>query len=305
MKDKKESSLNILVSYAYLDKSITKHLLKVKQDRPVRFYLDSGAFTAWKTGKEISIKEYIAYLKNPALPVERYFMLDAIGNPKKTFDNYKRMLDAGLNPVPVFTRGAPFDDIHRYYETTDLIAMGGLQGLQFIKGYIKRCMREIAGRKIHWLAFTNLDFIKHYQPFSCDSSSWSMAARYARIQLCRKNGGMIILTKENFLQRPNSDIQKLLAEYGASYREFMVESGWRKDPGYHSVISAMSYVRLALLVQKHLGTNMYLVVIADHQIGQIAGGYDYWVKEGGKLDESSGDVFRWYRQYCGGKGAFK
>ena len=145
--------LNILINFHALSKSPreVEGLSKVLDCNPsMNFFLDSGAFPAWNSGRKIVLENYIQFLKDPPLRIDRYFTLDVIGDTKATKVNYLKMLEAGLNPIPVFTRGASFDDIDFYYQTSDLISLGGLVGLRKVHNYVKKCMRFIGDRKVHW-----------------------------------------------------------------------------------------------------------------------------------------------------------
>src|SRR5271169_933508 len=92
----------ILFSYAYVSKISGVSKVLNSQKNQCRALLDSGAFTAFKQGYQIDINEYCAFLKSPTFPIERYFMLDVIGDPKATKKNLEIMLKKGLKPIPVF-----------------------------------------------------------------------------------------------------------------------------------------------------------------------------------------------------------
>jgi hypothetical protein len=170
------SKLNILVSYVYMTNRLCGLLLKNQKD--IRLLIDSGAFTAWKAGKRIRLNDYMNFLKKLPIKPWRYFTLDVIGDGEKTWDNYQRMLDEGFKPIPIFTRGEDFAMLDKYYETSDLVAVGGLVGTPGNKGYVKRIMQEIGDRKVHWLGFTHIKYIRYYQPYSVDSSQHCASVQF-------------------------------------------------------------------------------------------------------------------------------
>ena len=69
----------------------------------VDWLLDSGAFTAHQQGKEINLKEYIAFLHEHGSLFWQTIGLDKVGNSKATAQNLLVMRREGLNPMPVLT----------------------------------------------------------------------------------------------------------------------------------------------------------------------------------------------------------
>src|SRR5216684_8012262 len=94
----------------------------------VRLMLDSGAYSAWVKNEVLSIDHYISYIKKYQHLIDTYVVLDVIpGQPGiaptqaegdaaalATYDNFRRMRDAGLDPIPVFHQGERFDVLERY-----------------------------------------------------------------------------------------------------------------------------------------------------------------------------------------------
>lgn len=154
--------LNILISYAYFNKKIHKTLSKIDVNH--KLVIDSGAFTVWKTGKKIELKDYADFIKNLDIPVWNYFNLDVIGEPEKTMNNYNELLDKEFRPIPIFTTGENLDILEQYYKTSEIVALGGLVGNKNNENIVKRSMQIIGERKVHWLGYTRLKFVKHYRP---------------------------------------------------------------------------------------------------------------------------------------------
>src|SRR5512136_392524 len=134
--------------------------------------LDSGAFSAYKRKQNVDFKEYCAFVKDPPFEIERYFMLDVIGDPQSTIRNLQIMLDMGLNPIPVFQRGQPLDDLYRLLDQFDLVGIGGVAGTNDRNAYLKYILqrKDIDKRKLHLLGVLNKDILKEYKPKSCDST---------------------------------------------------------------------------------------------------------------------------------------
>lgn len=95
--------------------------------------MDSGAFTAWKSGKPIALKPYIEFLKANAEWITHSVALDVIlpGDPEAAaaqgYANYMAMRKAGLRPIPVFHVGESVDWLKRLLDAgADYIGLAAL-----------------------------------------------------------------------------------------------------------------------------------------------------------------------------------
>lgn len=145
--------------------------------------LDSGAFSAYKRKEKVNFQEYCAFVKDPPFKVERYFMLDIIGDPIATERNLQIMLDKGLNPIPVFQRGQSLDKLYKLQEQFDLIGIGGVAGTNNRDEYLKFILQrpDINKRKLHLLGVLDMDLLKQYKPRSCDSTFIVDSGKFALI----------------------------------------------------------------------------------------------------------------------------
>jgi len=113
------------------------------QKAKVRIMLDSGAFSAWKTGKQIDIDAYIAYIKYNLDHIHNYVSLDCIPGKcgiiktqrqvdvaaKQSYQNHQYMKHRGLSPIPVFHRGESFEWLDRYVRDGECYIGLGLVGM--------------------------------------------------------------------------------------------------------------------------------------------------------------------------------
>lgn len=145
--------------------------------------LDSGAYTAFKSKKEINLEDYCSFVKNPPFKLWRYFALDKIGDSKATDRNLQIMLDKGLKPIPVFQRGQPLDKLYELLGKFDLVGIGGVAGTNDRNSYLKWILQrpDIDKQRLHLLGVLNIDIIKQYRPYSCDSSFLVFAPKFATI----------------------------------------------------------------------------------------------------------------------------
>lgn len=250
--------LNILISYVYYTKQMEDFL--ISSNINYRLVIDSGAFTSWKMGKEIKLNDYCNFLNKMKIKPWRYFTLDVVGDPEQTNINYQLMLDRGFNPIPIFTKGENLDMIDEYYKTSDVVAFGGFVNQKGVENTIKKVMRKVDGRKVHLLGFTKLNFLKHYHPYMCDSSSCSSLKRYGNGIIYLGNGKTKTISKKDFIKKPNKEIIQSFNKWNIDYRKFSKKENWNRKN--LDEIAFSSAVNLMLDVKKHLNVN-YFIAIAE------------------------------------------
>lgn len=226
----------------------------------IRFVLDSGAFTAWKSGQSIELYEYCNFIKSLPFKPWRYFALDVIGNPHATMQNYKNMLKENLNPIPVFTRGEDPRVLNEYYKTSDVVGIGGLVGTEGNKGFVKGIMKMAAGRKVHLLGFTSLPFLKALRPYMADSSSWLSSLRYAQSPLYLGQGAPVIMLKKSTIRKQvlDSKIRNAIRQLRLEPEDLLNPANWNGGTSISGKLAARSMVRLSYDVEKNLGTHLFL-----------------------------------------------
>ncbi len=259
--------LNILVAYPYMDKGNIKTLYEHKDK--IRFVLDSGAFTAWKAKKEIKLDDYCKFIEDLPFKPWRYFTLDVIGNPEASYRNYEIMLERGFNPVPIFTRGEDVSMIDKYYETSDVLGIGGLVGTKGSKGFIKGIMKHIGDRKVHWLGFTNFEYVRYYKPYMCDSSGWTGGERYGQFKLYTGKGKFKALKRTDFTKPPPQYIKKRLSHYGINYKKLQLEKNWRGSASMSTEINAISAVNFSMDMEDKNNTFLFNAASTNFAIAYL------------------------------------
>lgn len=160
-----------------------------------RFFLDSGAFSAWSRGTVIDIDEYCAFIKANIDLIEVYASLDVIpGEPNKmatsqqrdeaaeqSWKNYLYMVGEGLDPLPVYHYGEDPRHLERMLDYgCPYIGIGGLVG---IPGALRRVwldrvfdrLTDEGGKaivKTHGFGMTSIPLIFRYPWHSVDSTTW-------------------------------------------------------------------------------------------------------------------------------------
>ena len=138
-------SVTILLSYAYAKPKVLG-LVEAAAAQGAEIIIDSGAFTAWRTGKSIDLNAYAEFLVN--LPFKPLFAvtLDVIGDPDATARNTERLRALGAAVAPVVTRGASNAEIEEACGTDSVVALGGLVGTPRNGNYVKHVMELYGAR---------------------------------------------------------------------------------------------------------------------------------------------------------------
>ena len=147
--------------------------------------IDSGAFTFYKTGQSKTVKEYAAFLRGLEIEPVDYFQLDVIGDAEATLRNYREMLDMGLRPVPIWTRGAPIEHFHEMADTADYVGVGGIAvgsmtAGEGVRSYLRWLHHEVMrpGDAVHWLGVAKHKLLNYYLPRQCDTTTWLTSSRW-------------------------------------------------------------------------------------------------------------------------------
>jgi hypothetical protein len=269
------AKISVLIAYPYLPEPTIQRLAAMG-DR-VRFLLDSGAFTAWKQGEPISLDDYCAFIRR--LPIEPwgYLTLDVIGDPIATERNYQTMLDRGFRPIPIVTRGATIDDIDRYYETSEVVGLGGVTDSD--KGsyaWVKAVMKHIGvRRKAHILGFTSMDWLKYCRPYSADSSSWLKAARYGKSMLYLGQGRFKEIARSDMQDRePAREVVNRIREFGFDPFAMQQAASWEGNRSMMSQLCGTSWLACSIEMERAIGTILFLALANDVFLRNLADAYE-------------------------------
>lgn len=261
-----QSKLNILVAYPYLKPDVIRVISENKND--IRFLLDSGAFTAWKAGKPIQLDDYCRFIESLPFEPWRYFTLDVIGDPHASMKNYEIMLKRGFKPIPIFTRGEEPSVLEDYYKTSDVVGIGGLVRTPGNKGFVKGIMKKVNGRRVHWLGFTNLNFILHFKPYSVDSSSFDSGLRFGYLNLFYQNE-TVTITKKEFAKRLSQKKQDVLNSYREKWDKLKISSEWTNSGCDLTTFEHLLYkssIRFSRQFHKKTDTLMFYACVGGAKI---------------------------------------
>lgn len=268
--------LNVLVAYPYMSKGMLRHVTNYRDT--IRLVIDSGAFTAWKAGKPIQLDDYCRFIESLPVTPWRYFLLDVIGDPHATMRNYEVMLQRGFNPVPIFTRGEDPSVLDDYYKTSDVVGIGGLVGTKGNKGFINGIMKRVGNRKVHWLGFTVPEFVLHYRPYMCDSSSFDSSLRFGNLQLYTGRGNIVRCRSKDFITKPSQKIIDAIRMFGEDPALLARKAEWVNSGADRNASERLTY-RSAILMNRELeqrsGSKVFFACSADRNIPSLHLALDY------------------------------
>jgi len=163
----------ILVSYWYV-----KGWLRYQPRINYRSWaLDSGAFSAYNSGKKIDIDQYVEFCKEKQASdstLHEIFALDVVKDWRAGLRNVERMWGEGIPAIPTYHIGEPEHVLEHLAKNYPKIALGGVKAL---RGKAKRewpiaCFRRIWPCRVHGFAVTGVKDILAVPWDSVDSTTW-------------------------------------------------------------------------------------------------------------------------------------
>lgn len=161
--------------------------------KPPLFMLDSGAYSAYYSGSKIDLKEYIRFArKYEHIFRNRIITLDIINDGKASYENWVKMRDAGVNPMPVYHVGinepSEYYYLKKYLDETDYICFGGIARMShsaklmaFTRMWEEMLYDYVDTHKFHMLGVTKMQVMKRWPWYSVDSATCTKQAAYGNI----------------------------------------------------------------------------------------------------------------------------
>ena len=184
---------NVLESWHYV--GAQRYVDQMRADN-ASIFLDSGAFSAYTLGVELSVDDYCNYIKRnmDILRVEdnavMASVLDGIGDPLQTYRNQLHMEALGAKPLPCFHAGEDERYLEHYVRNYEYITLGGMVGSStkqlciWLDRMWERYLTDGSGRprlKVHGFGITAIPIVERYPWYSVDSSSWIQTAAFGSI----------------------------------------------------------------------------------------------------------------------------
>jgi hypothetical protein len=184
---------HILESWHYVGKqSFVDHM----RANGAQIFLDSGAFSAYTLGVDLSVEDYCNYIKRNEDIIRKEdgvlmaSVLDGIGDPLQTYRNQLEMEARGVRPLPCFHFEEDSRYLDFYVNNYEYITLGGMVGAttQQLRNWLDRVwenhLLDGAGRakiKVHGFGITAVPLMEEYDWYSCDSSSWIQSAAFGSV----------------------------------------------------------------------------------------------------------------------------
>jgi hypothetical protein len=289
--------LSLLIAYPYLD---SPHMLADLGAVQARFnanvIVDSGAFTAFQTGRVITLDEYDAFLDTLPLPPTHYVNLDVIGDPVGSWRNYEALRARGRHPLPVFTYGDEPAALERMYDAVGhdgLVGLGALVSRKGLHGYLAWLMPLVGARKAHLLGLAQPSIVGHWKPYSCDVSSYMMAHRYGTMPVYLGRGQWRRFERSD-CTRPTPELHRLLLSYGVHPRDLTLGVNWSSAKALSGVVAVRSYMRYAADCYRfggpHGGTLLYFAYATTTMLTRVIEEYErpeWWYRPRPQTSEAA------------------
>lgn len=177
-----------LLSYHYYRKTDLDKLAEASGTPDMTFLADSGAFSAFHAGAQVTVEDYVAWCKRWEHRLHAVAALDVLGNAKASIRNTQKMRDLGVTPLPVFHLGEPMSVLEQYLGECDYMAIGGMVKASVtmrdrrLWKYLAT-IHQMAGDaevKLHGFGLSSWPVIRRFPWYSVDSSSAGSGYRYGR-----------------------------------------------------------------------------------------------------------------------------
>jgi len=172
------------VMFSYAAKP-SANVWKMAKEFGMEVLLDSGAFSAWSRGKQITVEEHAEYLTK--WQPERYFCLDVIGDPEATMENQQYLESLGFTPIPVFHMGEPMELLDELVKRYGIVGLGGTVGKPHKqrRSWLSQVYSRHPSGHFHGLGITHHELMTAFPFYSVDSTWWlaMFAERSARVSM--------------------------------------------------------------------------------------------------------------------------
>lgn len=171
----RESAPALLISFAYLDGFEKERHNFMFRD----WALDSGAFSAMNMGTIIKLDDYIEKARelqatDPELT--EIFALDVIGDWRATVKNTESMWAAGVEAIPTFHGGQPWDVLKGLARDYPKVAIGGVAMRN--KAVKLKLASEVFARvwpkRIHGFGYGADVYLETFPFHSVDATNWEV-----------------------------------------------------------------------------------------------------------------------------------
>ena len=226
----------LLVSYVYL-----KPFLKNRHRYHIRdWVLDSGAYSAFKSGAKIDLMEFnevAAQLMAEHPDLKEVYALDVIGDWRGSLRNYEATAKAGYPWIPTYHAGEPEEALRSLAAGYPKIAISASSGIVGpAKGrFFQQVFARVWPKKIHGFGIGQEKLIMALPWHSVDATNWELGP--CKFGSWRTYGKMSVRGSRQDLRSEVEWYLKLEAK---------ARQRWRKEMAQLEALEPSPSVRLAL-----------------------------------------------------------
>jgi len=293
--------INILVSYVYSrDIDFFKKFFS-EYGEEVNLILDSGAFTAYSTGKPIELKEYCLFL-DKLLKINddfNFVHLDVIGDEKQTLKNLETMKKLyGERLIGVITNGSSLETIEKSVSLCDYLAIGGI-AKHFVDDYVKHLLKLYPEKKFHGLGYVRKGLMdKGGILYSADASSWMGTHLFGGLRILEESGNVKTYSYQEYLKNRTKLNNRIFKLFGLRLNSLNRKVIWGNNGGYEKsldrnladlasggsngvvqMLTTFSYILFYDLLEKKYSTRCYFACQST-QLYHVLKAYR-WLKQKG------------------------
>lgn len=203
----------LLVSYWYIRGFLeNQHRYKYRD-----WMLDSGAFSAHNSGKEIDLGEYIKFclrVKAEDKTLREIIALDVIGDGPGSLINAHNMRDAGVDAMPVFHIGEDWAILKEYCEGWSKVGLSCRFGESIKESmcFYGQCFARHWPKKFHSFGWQGEVMLETFPFHSSDSADWEIKpARFGTWRSFAKKGSTAYMNLRGSKQNLRCEVEWYLA----------------------------------------------------------------------------------------------
>ena len=215
---------------------------------------DSGAYSAMSLGKPIDLDKFCEWAERNRRHTEWIASLDAIGDPERSWANYRYMVRNGLpDVVPTVHFPAPPAALDRYGDRP-LVGLGGVAArrdhptvLKWLVSMFRHARDNHPAMRFHGWGITHRRYLDHLPFYSVDSSGFGAGYRYGQVSVFDPTLGKRVTFKLD-KRAAAAHWQLLRRYYGTSATEFATST--TANRALHLRLSALSAQQMTRYYQR-------------------------------------------------------
>lgn len=171
-------------------------------------FVDSGAFSAWSQGAEVSLEDYVEFIKYHCGIVDHCINLDTLPAShtpwaleeaaQASWKNYQALHELGVPVLPVYHYGEDQKWLDLFCRETDYVCLGGLVGVHYtdrvrwLDTTFARAKKINPDIKLHGLGIGDLELMQRMPWYSVDSTSWLRVAAMGNLWIPKMQDGRFV-----------------------------------------------------------------------------------------------------------------